>query len=84
MPHFVHTMRAELAHHEASWILIDLEDHLVPAAVAHDVKRPHAVPAHVREVHGLDFVLEHPPGFPRPDNRGFVRNFSLRQSRDRP
>jgi hypothetical protein len=55
MPHFVHTIRGP---NSVSGILIDVEDHLVPAAVAHDVERPHAVLAHVREVHRLDFVLE--------------------------
>ena len=32
----------------------------MPATVAHDVKRPHAVLAHVRQVHRFEFVFEEP------------------------
>jgi hypothetical protein len=50
--------RPELSHQEIARVFVDVQDHLVPTALAHDVERPHAVLAHVREVHGLDFVLE--------------------------
>jgi hypothetical protein len=32
----------ELAHQEVARVLIDVEDHLVPTAVAHDVGRKHS------------------------------------------
>jgi predicted short-subunit dehydrogenase-like oxidoreductase (DUF2520 family) len=49
--------RAELAHEEIAWLLVDVEDYLVPAAEARDCERPHAVLAHVGQVNRLDLVL---------------------------
>jgi hypothetical protein len=70
--------RSELPHQEITRVLVDVEDHLVPAALAHDVERTHAVLAHVRQVHGFELVFEEPAvhrspiGFPRPDHRRAV------------
>jgi hypothetical protein len=43
--------------------MVDIHDQLVPASVAHDVERPHAVLPHavlphVGEVHRLDWIVE--------------------------
>jgi hypothetical protein len=55
MPHLVQTIRGPNSRtRRIAGILIDVEDHLVSAAVAHDQQRPDAVLAHVREVHRLD------------------------------
>jgi hypothetical protein len=79
--------RAELAHEEVSGVLVDVDDDLVPAAVAHDVQRPRAILAHVREVHRLDFVFE-PVGhgftirLPHPDHRRLSAPHRSGPSRD--
>jgi hypothetical protein len=38
--------------------VIGVDDHLVPALMALDRERPHAVLAHVGEVHRLDRIVE--------------------------
>jgi hypothetical protein len=79
--------RAELAHVEVSGLLVDVDDDLVPAAVAHESKRPRTVLTHVRQVHRLDVVLE-PVGhgftirLPHPDHRRLSAPHRSGPSRD--
>jgi hypothetical protein len=49
--------RPELSHQEIARVAVDVEDHLMPAAMARDLDRPDAVLAHVRQVHRLELVL---------------------------
>jgi hypothetical protein len=49
--------RPELPHQEVAGLLVDVEDHLVPAAVAHDLDRSNAVLAHVREIYRLETCI---------------------------
>jgi hypothetical protein len=38
--------------------VVDVQHHVMPALLALDVERPHAVGPHVREVHRLDWIVE--------------------------
>jgi len=43
---------------EADVKSVDIHDHLVPALVALDRERPHAILAHVLQRHWLDWIVE--------------------------
>jgi hypothetical protein len=49
-----HHARTERRHGQITRQVVDVDDHPMPALAALDVERPHAVRAHVRQVHGLD------------------------------
>jgi hypothetical protein len=50
--------RPERWHGEFAREMVDIHDHLVPALVALDRKRPNVVLPHVGEVHWLDRIVE--------------------------
>jgi hypothetical protein len=58
IPQLVHTMRGPNDGTVTSPGRIDVHDPLVPALMALDRERPHAVVPHVREVHRLDRIIE--------------------------
>jgi hypothetical protein len=60
VPHFVQIIFGPNDGTVRSTEVVDVHDHFVPALVTLDRERPHAIGAHVAEVHRLDRIVETP------------------------